>query len=103
MSGRGGLKSLGRDPSVLVALASLLQSFPHGKPTPNLSHFKPPCSRRPGWSQIDSLFEGLSLVEYPQLTWDPFLAGFVERSGAAEPSTAPIATVEAVSSENEFL
>ena len=46
MSGRGGLKSLGRDPSVLAPPAFLLQSSPFAvafpqEAHPHLSHFKP--------------------------------------------------------------
>lgn len=70
MSGRGGLKSLGGDPSsfsgpwVSSGEHSLCSYLSHRKPTLHLSHFKPPCPRRPSQSP-DSFFEPLSLVEHP--------------------------------------
>lgn len=61
MSGRGGLKSLGGDPSsfsgpwVSSGEHSLCSYLSHRKPTLHLSHFKPPCPRRPSQSP-DSFF-----------------------------------------------
>lgn len=107
MSGRGGLKSLGGDPSsfsgpwVSSGEHSLCSYLYHRKPTLHLSHFKPPCPRRPSQSP-DSFFEPLSLVEHPIIDSGPFPCWLGRGFGAFRAQHSPCCRCR-ISAQDGFL